>query len=1037
MKNNNYYTTRARTRLLQIAVWLFLFLPAAMYAQKSKTVSGTVKDATGAPIVGATVVIKGTTIGTLTNQEGKFSISVPEGKGSVLVISFLGMERQEFDVSEVSTIEAVLKETEVKLEDVIVVGYGSQKKESVVGAIAQTKGDVLVRTGGVTNVASTLTGNLPGVVTMQGTGKPGQEDPVILIRGQGTWNNSKPLVLVDGIERSLDGLDINSIQSISVLKDASATAVFGVKGANGVILVTTKRGAEGKANISVSSNVTMKVPSKLPHKYDAYDALRYRNVAIERELGLSPSSWDYITPIPELNKYRNPASQEEAERYPNVDWQKESFKDYAFSYNNNISISGGTPFVKYYSALDIINEGDVLKVRENNKGYTPGYGYNRLNIRSNLDFNLTRTTILSTNLAGIYANQKETWSDFEYTIWQNAYTTAPDVFPVQYSDGYWGYWLQDVQALNSLRIVSNTGIRNRKTTSLNTDFTLTQDLSMLLKGLNAKGTFAMDNQFVSVGGIYDDGSAYQKWISPDGQVFYKNTTGAIKYDYVLPQWSVRSDQMDNTRTLRKMFYQLQLNYARKFDRHDVTAMGLFSRDKLATGSEFPHYREDWVFRVTYNYDARYFLEINGAYNGSEKFGPKYRFDFFPSAAIGWSIADERIVKDNLSWINRLKVRASYGYIGNDDISNVGRWLYLSQWAAGGSSSLGLTNGTMSPYTWYKEAVIGNPELHWEKVRKTNIGVDYGFFNSLVEGSIDFFNDYRTDILVAGADRAIPSYFGGTAPVANLGKVKVNGFEWEIKISKTFAGGFRPYISFNMSHAVDKILERNDPELLDDYQKQAGHSIGQFRSHVITDYYNTWNEVYGSTPVKTHDHQKLPGNYNIIDFNADGVIDDYDVVPNGYPERPQNTYNTTIGFDYKGFSFMVQFYGVNNVTRYMSYANFAVKTDILYDQGEFWSKENPNAHSFMPRWASVWDYYGNFYAYDGSYLRLKNAEIAYTIESKGIQRYGLKSMKIFLNGNNLFLWTKMPDDRESNLGQWGAMGTYPTVRRINLGLKITL
>ncbi|HOK51855.1 MAG TPA: SusC/RagA family TonB-linked outer membrane protein, partial [Bacteroidales bacterium] len=514
---NNYYATRAMKWVLRMVVWLLLCIPATMYAQKSKTVSGTVKDVTGAPIVGATVMIKGTTIGTLTNQEGKFSINVPEGKGNVLVISFLGMERQEFDVSEVSTLEVVLKETEVKLEDVIVVGYGSQKKESVVGAIAQTKGDVLVRTGGVTNVASTLTGNLPGVVTMQGTGKPGQEDPIILIRGQATWNNAKPLVLVDGIERSLDGLDINSIQSISVLKDASATAVFGVKGANGVILVTTKRGTEGKANISVSSNVTMKVPSKLPNKYDAYDALRYRNIAIERELGLSPSSWDYITPIPELNKYRNPANQEEAERYPNVDWQKESFKDYAFSYNNNISISGGTPFVKYYNALDIINEGDVLRVRENNKGYTPGYGYNRLNIRSNLDFNLTNTTTLSTNLAGIYANQKETWSDFEYTIWQNAYTTAPDVFPVQYSDGYWGYWLQDVQALNSLRIVSNTGIRNRKTTSLNTDFTLTQDLGMLLKGLNVKGTFAMDNQFVSVGGIYDDGSAYQKWISPDGQ----------------------------------------------------------------------------------------------------------------------------------------------------------------------------------------------------------------------------------------------------------------------------------------------------------------------------------------------------------------------------------------------------------------------------------------------------------------------------------------------------------------------------------------
>ncbi len=1012
-------------------------VPVNVYGQKTRNISGTVKDVKGEPIVGAIVMLKGSKIGTMTDAMGRFSINIPDQDGNILVVSFLGMETQEVDVSQTTTFDFTLKEAEVKIEEVVVVGYGSQKKESVVGSIAQTKGDVLARTGGVTNVASTLTGNLPGVVTIQGSGKPGSENPIILIRGQGTWNNSSPLVLVDGIERSLDGIDINSIQSISVLKDASATAVFGVKGANGVILVTTKRGTEGKADITVTSNTTLKVPSKLPNKYDAYDAIRYRNIAIERELGLEPSSWQYITPIPELNKYRNPANIYEAERYPNVDWQKETFKDYAFSYNNNISITGGTPFVKYYNSFDFVNEGDVLKVRENNKGYKPGYGYNRFNIRSNLDFSLTPTTTFSANLAGIYANQKETWSDFEYTIWQNAYTTAPDVFPVQYSDGYWGYWLQDVQALNSLRILSNTGIRNRKTTSLNTDFTLNQNLDFILKGLSLKGTLAFDNQFISVGGIYDDGSAYQKWISPDSVVYIKNTTGRIKYDYILPEWSVRSDAMDNRYTNRKTFYQLQMNYARKFNEHDITMMGLFSRDKYATGSEFPNFREDWVFRVTYNYALRYFIEINGAYNGSEKFSSNYRFDFFPSAAIGWSLAEESFIKNYVKWINKFKIRASYGFIGNDDIRNVGRWLYQTQWAAGGNAAININNGSTSPYTWYREAVIGNPDLHWEKVKKENIGVDYGFFNGIVEGAIDFFKDYRTDILVSGSGRAIPSYFGGNAPVANLGKVEVRGFEWEIRLSKTFSGGFRPYININMSHAIDKIIERDDPQLLDDYQKQAGFSIGQYRSHVIQGYYNTWNELYGSTPVNTNDNQKLPGNYNIIDFNADGIINDYDVIPNGYPERPQNTYNTTIGFDYKGFSFMLQFYGVNNVTRYMSYSNFAVKTNILFNQGEYWSKENPDAPSFMPRWASVWNYYGNFYAYDGSYLRLKNAEIAYTFESKSIQRLGIKSLRVYLNGNNLLLWTKMPDDRESNLGQVGGMGTYPTVRRFNLGLKITL
>lgn len=1033
---------RFRRKIIKIVFFLCLIPLFSSFAQKGRTLTGVVRDENGQPVVGATVVLKeSTNVGTITDENGKFTLQIPEGIGGTLIVSYVGFEKEEVDVSGKTNVNVVLKESEVKIKDVVVVGYGQQRKESVVGAIVQTKGDVLIKTGGVPSLGATFTGNLPGVVTMQGTGKPGREDPIILVRGQGTWNNSNPLILVDGIERSLDGLDVNSIESVSVLKDASATAVFGVKGANGVILITTKRGQEGRANITISSNVIMKIPSKLPNKYDAYDAIRYRNVAIERELGLEPGSWEYITPIPELLKYRYPSSIEEAERYPNIDWQKETFKDYAFSYNNNISVSGGTQFVKYFTSLDVLNEGDVLKVRDNGKGYKPGYGYNRFNVRSNIDFELTKTTKLAANLAGIYANQKETWSGFEYRMWANAYGTAPDVFPPQYRDGYYGYWAyQEQQAINSIREISNNGVKNNKTTRLNTDFTLTQDLSMLLNGLSVKGTIAFDNEFQSEGGIYDDGSAYQKWISPQGEVYYRNTIGRIQYDWVLPEWSTRSDNMLNYRTWRKTFYQVQTNYAKKIAKHDFTAMGLFSREKSATGSEFPHYREDWVFRVTYNYDLKYFLEINGAYNGSEKFSEKYRFDFFPSAALGWDIAQEKFMK-NIQWINRFKIRGSYGYIGNDNIS--GRWLYMSQWATGGvggytsTACLGLYNGTKSPYTWYYERTIGNPDIHWEKVRKANIGLDYRFFNGVVEGSFDVFNDYRTDILISGGGRAIPSYFGGSAPTANLGKVRVKGYEFEIKLAKTFPNGLRPYIDFNMSHAVDKIIERDDPALYEDYQKQAGYSIGQFRSHVLCGYYNTWNEVYGSTPVKTNDRNKLPGNYNLIDFNADGIVDDYDVIPNGFPERPQNTYSTRIGFDYKGFSFMLHFYGVNNVTRYMSYGNFSAKMNSLFDQGDYWSKDNTDAKSFMPRWGTVWDYYGNFYAWDGSYLRLKNAEIAYTFQSKSVQRIGIKSLRIYLTGNNLWLWTQMPDDRESNLGQWAAQGTYPTVRRINLGVRITL
>ncbi|MBN1926371.1 MAG: TonB-dependent receptor [Prolixibacteraceae bacterium] len=1018
-----------------LACCLIVISGLQVFSQESFVIKGKVTDDQNNPVVGATVVLKGkTTVGTVADANGEFELEVPTNE-PVLQVSFIGMETREVKVSAGQPASIVLTGKSVELLETIVVGYGQQRKESVVGAISQTKGEVLERAGGVSNIGAALTGNIPGLITIQGTGEPGDEDPTIYIRGQGTWNYSNPLILVDGIERTMEGLDISSVESISVLKDASATAVFGVKGANGVVLITTKRGSEKRATISINANTTMKIPSKLPNKYDAYDALRIRNMAVENELGIDPSSWEYITPIGELEKYRNPSSVEEAEIYPNVDWQEESFKDYAMSYNTNLSINGGSSFVKYFTAVDYLHEGDVLKVRDNGKGYTPGYGYNRINFRSNLDFNLTKSTTLAVNLFGSHAIKEDTWSGYEYTIWQSAYTMAPDIFPVQYSDGYWGYWLQDVQALNSVRIMSNSGVRKVKTTNINTDFTLKQDLDFIVKGLSAKGTLSMDNSFVSQGGIYDNGSAFQKLMTPDGEVYYRNNSGDVKYDYVLDPWSVRSDEMNNNQTRRKLFYQLQLNYQTKINLHEISAMGLFSRDEYATGNQFPNYREDWVFRTTYNYASRYFVEFNGSYNGSEKFSSDYRFDFFPSAAVGWMLSNEPFMK-NLSWLDIFKIRGSYGLVGNDNIS--GRWLYQTQWAYGGVARLGSQGSTTSPYTWYTEDVIGNPDIHWETVEKANVGVEYALFNGLVSGSFDFFKDYRYDILIDGSARAIPDYFGGEAPTANLGETEVKGYEAELKINHRFSNGLRLWANASMTHAKDIILERDEPLLLPAYQKQQGYQIGQYRSQLLADYYNTWDEVYGSTMINANDNQKLPGNFNLIDFNGDGVIDDYDSrVPNGYPERPQNTYNLTVGVEFKGFSAFVQFYGVNNVTRYVHFSNFPVKTNAVFDQGTYWSKDNTNADSFVPRWATVWENYGNYYAYDGSYLRLKNAEIAYTLDSSKLKLAGISSLRFFLNGNNLLLWTQMPDDRESNLGAIGGMGTYPSVRRINLGVNIIL
>ncbi|MDR0542318.1 MAG: TonB-dependent receptor [Dysgonamonadaceae bacterium] len=1031
-------------RLTGFLFSLMLFFSSAVYAQNTRMVKGQVVDSNNESIIGASVRLKeDASVGTVTDMDGKFSINVPDNS-QTLVISYLGMITKEVNTAGKNQLTIVMQEDAKQLEEVIVVGYGKQKKESVVGAISQTSGDVLKRAGGVSNVGAALTGNLPGVVTMSSTGMPGEEDPKIIIRGQSTWNNSDPLVLVDGIERPMKTVDITSVESISVLKDASATAVFGVRGANGVVLITTKRGKEGKASIDIGVNTTLKAPSRLPNKYDSYDALRIRNMAIERELTLVPSGWADYTPQNILNKYRNPANIEESERYPNVDWADVLFKDYAMSNNVNINFSGGTSFVKYFASADLLHEGDLFESWDNNRGYSGGYGFDRTNVRSNFDFQLTRTTALKANIAGSHGIKKTPWAvdDNNYDMWISAYVTPPDAMLPRYSDGTWGYYPKDeVGAFNSARAIATSGVMARTTTSINTDFALEQELGMLLKGLNFKATFSFDNSFMEtergINDLYHE--VQSKWINPEtGEAMYKQSLDGNLFDFQEGvKWSTQAGHMDDGATYRKLFYQGQLNYARVFGKHDVTAMGLAQREEFAKGSELPHYREEWIFRTTYNFDKKYFAEYNCSYNGSEKFAPKYRFAFFQSGAIGWMLSEEKFI-NQLDFLDMLKLRASYGTVGDDNVG--GRWLYMTEWAYGNTAKIGENNNDRSPYTWYRESKVGNPETHWEKATKSNIGADFSVLNGLISGNVDYFNDYRTDILTY--DRAIPSYYGASAPAANLGKVRTKGYEIELKFNYVFGNGLRIWANGNMTHVKDKIIDADNPELLPDYQKSEGKQIGQTYSYLDYGYYNTWDELYASTILNTNDNQKLPGDYHIIDYNGDGVIDTYDRVPYAYPERPQNTYNGTFGFEWKGISAFVQFYGVNNITRQVVFSDFPTRKNLAYNQGTYWTKDNTNADVPMSRWLATGvdeSSSGARYLYDGSYIRLKNMEIAYTFENAGwLKKMGVKTLRLYLNGNNLWLWTQMPDDRESNFSGtgWASQGAYPTVKRYNLGLNIT-
>lgn len=1024
-----------------------VLLTMSLSAQNTRKIQGKVVDEQDNSVIGATIVVKDApTIGTVTDIDGNFSLSIPVDK-HVIVVSYVGMETQEINVSNKNEVTIVLKESAIQLEEMVVVGYGQQKKESVVGAIAQTSSEALERTGGVTSLGQALTGNLPGVVTMTATGKPGDEDPEIVIRGVSTWNQSAPLVLVDGIERPMSSVDINSVATISVLKDASATAVFGVRGANGVILITTKRGEEGKANIDINVRSTFKTYSKLPKLMDSYDALMLRNRVIENELAYAPDQWINYRPQNFIDKYRWPANLEEFERYPNVDWVDELLRDFATSYNANVNVSGGTNFVKYFVGVDYAHEGDIYKSVDNQRGYDPGFGYDRLNARSNLDFSLTKSTLLRINLFGSHAVTKATQGQYENLVWSAFYGIAPDAFRPRYSDGTYGYYHPNpTQAsTNSLADLSLNGVGYTTVDRVNTDFTLEQDLGFLLDGLSVHARLAFDNSSQERGRGIDDTTDWEedkfKWIDPETGKEYTNVTvdANYKFDYQNNiAWMTSAGSVGNNATYRRLNYSVQLNYANSFGLHNVGAMGNFSREEYSIGSRLPTYRENWVFRTTYDFDRRYMLEYNGAYNGSEIFSPENRFAFFQSGAVGWMFSEEPFIKNlDWTWMDMLKFRASYGQIGDDNIN--GRWLFMDTWEYGGAFNHGLTgvNSSKSPYQWYYESQVGNPSLQWEISTKLDIAADYSLFGGVISGSLDYFKENRSNILLSGDRRAVPSYFGVKAPTANLGEVDTKGFEIEVRWNKPINRDWRLWGNVFYTRATSKVIEADDPILKPEYQKAANKAIGQYYSHVDYGYYNTWDELYGSTGHDALNETRIPGNYIILDYDADGIITEFDNIPYGFTGVPENTVNSQFGVDYKGWSFFVQFYGVTNVTRYVGLSSLGGVRNTAFHEGTYWSKDNTNADVPLPRWGAMQSKYtpGTRFLFDGSYLRLKYAELSYTFSQEDwIKKIGLSSLKVFANGNNLFLWTDMPDDRESNTGGGSA---YPTQRRFNLGLRISL
>jgi len=1030
--------------VLFISCFLLVSLSTA-YSQ-SRLLTGTVSDSKGS-LPGVAVIVKGTTNGTNTDTNGRFSISVDEN-AETLVISFIGMESQEVAIGNQTNFNITLGESVTTLEEVIVVGYGEQKKQSVVGAIVQASGEDLKRSGGVVNVAQALTGNLPGVTVIQGTGEPGADDPRILIRAQGSWNNSQPLILVDGVERRMNDIDMNEIESVSVLKDASATAVFGVKGAEGVILITTKRGKSGKPKFTLDVNSNVKFLSKTPKKLNSYDAYVYSNDMIEYELPVYETNWAGYTPMEQVNRFKQPQAPGDQYIFPDVDWAKEQLNDFALSHRVNFNVSGGTKSARYFGSLSYTHDGDLLNSGlDNGKGYKTKNAYERFNFRTNLDLDVTKTTTFSVNISG-YVGTK--YGNPDQNTWISFYRQPPNVFPARFPDGAWGYTPLS-STVNPLYLLNNAGRRTTTRTQVNTDFILQQKLDFIVEGLSFRGLLAYDNLFYSTGGLVDNGGAFQRYIDPaiifmredetEADYIYGTiqTAGINDFDWVQQPITYRGEIPGNNQgnlndAYRRLFYQNQLNYSRVFDKHDVGATALMTREQYAEGSMFPRYREDWVGRVTYAYDDRYLFETNAAYNGSEQFAEAYRFGFFPSVAVGWRLSNETFLQKD--WLDNLKIRYSIGKVGNDRIGNANRWGYATQWAIDPERTNFGAGNQASPYVQYIESAIGNPNLQWETSLKQNLGIEFAVFQGKIGVTADFFRDHRTNIFMSAGQRRLSDYFGARPVPANLGETESHGYELSLNLQNQYKE-VKYWASINYTYAKDEVIYQEDPALLSAYQKAQGFQIGQTKSLVTEGYVDNWDEVYATTLWQTENLFKLPGDQRLVDFNGDGVISSFDVAPYGYPTRPQNTYNFSFGANWKGFSVMAQFYGVYNVSRIYGFMLRSTSMIIFENNLDQWTPTNTDPSWPTQRTDATLKHDGlnsaDRFLVDASFLRLKTAEIAYTVGGAWLKNIGASSMRIYLNGNNLLFWSKMMDDQEGP-GVTNGAG-YPVYRRINLGLNV--
>ncbi len=1021
---------------------------APITTQQGIVVSGIVTDEFGDPLPGVTVVVKGTTTGITTDIDGKYVITVPN-QNMVLVFSYIGYAPKEITVESQHTINVSMAESTHVLDDVVVVAYGVQKKESIVGAISQVKGSDLTRAG-VPSVSNSLAGRVPGMVTVQQTGIPGGSEPQIFIRGLSSFTgNNQPLVLVDGIERPIGDIDPSEVESISVLKDASATAVYGVKGGNGVILVTSKRGQEGKMEISVNYDATIKQSIN-----DGIQERSYSTLYARDRLYRNQNDYSKVLGASTLEHYRNPVDEFDQYIYPDVDAWDRGMKDFTMDHRFSVSARGGTSNAKYFLTLSYLKESDLLESEQNL--YDPDFKYERINYRMNFDFTLTKTTqlsISSSGFVGTSSNGGQSGNSDGGATLNNMYTMPPYASPYIYPAAFVAKYPDPKNPEISDRVAGNLlspgadmgwfrhnykGTTRNVNDRLGNDIELKQQLDFITRGLSARAKFSYNNYSYWNGGgtIYTSdkyvftkvGDSYT-WDRYIGNAINMYDPVAEPYETVLSRNSSKDPSYDYV-------YGGQLDYLRSFGEHMVTALGLFERRISQSGASFPHYEEKWSVRATYDYLSKYMLEATLGISGSERFAPKNRFGYFPSIAVGWNAAKEKFFQQIFPReFSNLKVRYSYGESGNDQVND---FLYISDYTNYNSFTTGAP-GTSMNVTTIREGAVPNTSARWERAKKHNLGVDFGFFDNTLTLSAELYSEYRDGILMNR--QSVNTLFGQSLKALNVGEVKRHGYELEAKYFGR-VNRVNYWLSGNFNYNENRIVNQDEPALTPDYQKREGKPIGVIYSQKNIGYYQTLDEMYNYSLNQST--LKTIGADMLLDFNGDGKIDGNDAIAMKYTSRPNITYGLSGGLEYNNFemSFLIQ--GVSAVER-----NWGSTYNPLFvnDPGELyikvkgrndiWTPENQNAE--YANWGA-WNP-GSKAVVNANYLRLKSLEIAYSFSGKTVKKLGLSSARIALQGSNLLTWAPGyvmgdPENETPYVGEYQYnFQYYPIPRRFTMSLKV--